>query len=147
VSNPAGRGLQPFPSNPWVGTNEKLVGDLHARFMTPGARMRVPDGPPLTQRELSALLVYQNRPPLHVVEGYRAIYETTFDGEIEVAAIRFDDGKFATFPEPSVTSMLRTPTRTGVHERVVRGAVLADVRAQSTNDCFRAIAAHVSGAR
>ena len=127
---PNPRSSAPFPGNPWVGTDRELL--IYLRGTPP-----VPDAPPPSAAELSAM---KGRWAQHVVEGYRALYDST-DGGVEVQAIRFDDATLATTSAPSVVQLLNTPR--GASDRIVLGAVVVQVTAASATPCYKAVGDHI----
>jgi hypothetical protein len=137
----------PFPSNPWMGADRRLAVQLRQR--TDGA-LRIPHGPP-SAAEVAAL---EQRWVADIVEGYFARYtdrpERMPDQDavveppaiVEVSAIRFNDARLAT---TAPSTPLTTVASRGVRERVVLGAVVAQVTAGASTDCFSAVAAYLRG--
>ena len=81
------RSSWPFPDNPWRGGDRKLLIGLRQRIDGP---LRLPDAPPPTASELSA---WEHKWVQHVLEGYRALYDSADDSVVDVAAIKFDDAR------------------------------------------------------
>ena len=129
----------PFPSNPWIGADRQLVGELRKRTY---GESRTPDAPP-SAAEVAAL---RQQWAEGVVEGYRAVYTRRAfvegvaiepSSRIEVFAIRFNDARLAT-AVPATTGMSR-----GVLDRLVIGATVVQVAADSVTDCFSAVTGYV----
>jgi hypothetical protein len=105
-SNPGSS--SPFPANPWVGGDHRLL--VHLLGPPP-----VPDAPPPSIAELRQWEAQWVR---HVREGYRALYDVGDDRRIEVVALRFDDDGLpptgwpsrAEFRMGNVVAMVRSPS-------------------------------------
>ncbi len=122
-----------FPTNPWLGTDRKLVAEVRKAIdPTP----RLPDGPPLGSRDAAAFLL---KLADNVVEAYRANYVAAGGSQVAVWAVRFNDDTLAK-PEPLWGTM--NPPR-GFRDRLVRGATVVLVAAPSSNACARAVDAHI----
>ena len=122
-----------FPTNPWLGSDRKLVAEVRKAI---DGTPRLPDGPPLGSRDAAAFLL---KLADNVVEAYRAAYVSTGGSQVAVWAVRFNDDTLAT-PEPLWGTM--NPPR-GFRDRVVRGATVVLVTAPSSNACARAVDAHI----
>jgi hypothetical protein len=128
-------GSAAFPTNPWSGTDRKLVTEVRkAMDGTP----RLPDGPPLEPADAEAFLL---KLADDVVEAYRAVYVSADGAEVGVWAVRFNDDALAK-PEPP-PGMINPPTRRGFRNRVVQGATVVLVTAPSPNECVRAIDGYI----
>jgi hypothetical protein len=123
----------PFPANPWIGTEHKLIVDLRTRV---DGALRFPDAPPPSTAELSS---WEGRWVEHVVEGYHAVYDSA-DGFVDVAAIRFDDPSLATATAP-VSSLLRSSSVRS--DRLVIGPVVVRVAEGRKTNCFEAVLAYI----
>lgn len=112
----------PFPDNPWVGADHRLL--VHLLGPPP-----VPDAPPPSIAELRQWEAQWVR---HVREGYRALYDVGDGRRIEVVALRFDDDGVPATGWPSRAEL-----------RI--GSVVAMVRAPSgpKTQCAQAIEAHI----
>lgn len=122
-----------FSTNPWLGTDRKLVAEVRKAI---DGTPRLPDGPPLGPRDAAAFLL---KLADNVVEAYRAAYVTADGSQVAVWAVRFNDKALAT-PEPLWGTM--NPPR-GFRNRLVRGATVVLVTARSPNACARAVDAHI----
>jgi hypothetical protein len=122
----------PFPGNPWIGSERKLLGWL-LRTAT-----RVPDGPPPSAAELSRM---DARRTEHAREGYRAVYAGP-GGSIEVQAVRFDTADQAASEATSDVHRLLHPS-SRARDQIVAGSILIGVTAGADSDCYRAIATHL----
>lgn len=123
-----------FPSNPWTGTDRKLLAAV--RKAIDGAP-RMPDGPPLEAREAAA---FELRLADNVLEAYHAVYGPADRPQVEVHAITFSDAALA---KPDPLSAMMNPPR-GLRSRLVRGATVVVVSGVAPpNECFRAIETHI----
>jgi hypothetical protein len=75
----------PISSNPWTGTDRAIVASIVERVIDPP---RLPDGPPLTSRELAR---FRLRLADGVEEGYAAVYTDGGLSLITVNALRYSD--------------------------------------------------------
>lgn len=125
----------PFPDNPWVGTDPRLLNILLGTDTLP-----VPDGPPPTVRELRAM---QGHAVQHVREGYRAVYDSPDGSVIEVRAMRFDAEQHV--PQSQATPDQR-PSRAIVDQFAI-GVVVVHVTANPETGCSRAIDAYLRALR
>jgi hypothetical protein len=82
-------------TNPWTGTDRRILAWLRQSVDGYG-KLRLPDGPPLTQSQESALFL---RFADGVEEGYAATYAQSGAPDLEVQAVRF-----AVAPEKRFTS-------------------------------------------
>lgn len=129
VTTIQGWALLPFPTNPWSGTDPKIVTEV--RKAIDGAP-KLPDGPPLEAREAAAL---ELKLAANVLEAYHAAYASSDGSEVEVFAATFDDTKLA---KPDSLSATMAPPR-GLRSRVVRGATVIVVSARSSSECALAV--------
>jgi hypothetical protein len=83
--------LRQVTQNPWTGNDRRVLAELRQRVDGYGA-VRMPDGPPLTSSETSAMLLQFAD---GVVEGYAATYAESEERYLGVWAVRF-----ATAPAP-----------------------------------------------
>ena len=118
------RSSWPFPDNPWQGGDRKLLIGLRQRIDGP---LRLPDAPPPTVSELSA---WEQKWVEHVLEGYRALYDSADDSVVDVAAIKFDDAKLVN-------------ESAALNDRLTIGAVLVQVVATARTECFQAVHAYL----
>jgi hypothetical protein len=123
----------PFPTNPWSGTDRKLVAEVR---MAIDGTPRLPDGPPLEPAAATAFLL---KLADNVVEAYRAVYVSADGSQVDVRAVRFNDDRLAQ-PEPLPGT--RNPPRR-FRSRLVRGATVVLVSAPSSNECVRAIDGYI----
>jgi hypothetical protein len=125
--------FSPFPTNPWVGADRKLVAEVRrAVDGTP----RVPNGPPPADAAVFHLKLADN-----VLEAYRAIYSSANDGEVVVWALRFNDEAVAQ-PQPPPGAINPARPR-GYSSRWVHGATVVLVTAASSSECSQAIESHI----
>lgn len=120
MSNPGS--AYPFPANPWVGADCRLL----VRLLGPPP---VPDAPPPSAAELRQ---FEARWVQHVREGYRALYDVGDGRVIEVMALTFDGDGVPTTGWPS-----RSELRIGNVVVMVRPPTGPDT------ECARAIEAHI----
>ena len=132
---PATPSLQPSSavSNPWTGTDRRILADLRQRIDGHGA-IRFPDAPPLSRTETSAIhLKFADG----VEEGYAATYEQANRGDLGVWAVRFT----------SVTEQNRQPLsawRNGPNALVLDiGLIRVAQFGPSGGGCALAIQAHL----
>jgi len=108
-------GAPRFPSNPWSGTPYALRRAV--RNAVDGVPLaHLPDAPPLSQRERSALAATWVE---HVVEAYRATYVAGDQGQVQVSAVRFTGADQV--PPPPIPS-LSSPAPPAI--RIVRNATV-----------------------
>ena len=138
-----------YPSNPWSGSDRRLVIALRTSIEPP---LRVPDPPPLSAAERSA---WERRWVANVVEGYRAVYDSPAQagGAVSVSAIRFNDPTLATvlptaiptsLPPTTPLAILRQRSRP-VNDRMVVGAAVVMVQGDSRGACFKAVDGYIRG--
>ncbi len=127
----------PFPSNPWSGTDDRLI--VTARSMVDGS-LQLPDAPPPSRAEASAI---ESRWVEDVVEAYRAEYLSAEQVVISVTAIRFNDAKLAT-TKPSSAALHMSGGRA---DRLVVGAAVVVVQAGAKTNCFDAVDSYIRGMR
>ena len=123
----------PFPTNPWSGTDRKLVAEVRKAI---DGTPRLPDGPPLEPADAAAFLL---KLADNVVEAYRAAYVSADGSQIDVWAIRFNDDTLA---QPERLSGTMNPPR-GFSRRLVRGATVVLVTAPSSNECVRSVDGYI----
>jgi hypothetical protein len=119
----------PFPTNPWSGTDRKLVAEVRKAI---DGTPRLPDGPPLEPADAAAFLL---KLADNVVEAYRAAYVSADGSQVYVWAVRFND---ETLAKPERLSGTISPPR-GFKSRLVRGATVVLVTAPSSNECVRSV--------
>ena len=127
----------PYPSNPWSGTDRRLLLETREQMTRSSSRPMPPD-PTLADIEAIRAQALE-----HVIEGYYAIYDSD-RGSVEVRAIRFDDPSAAT-PKPSVQDELNGVPRGG--GPIVAGDITIQVNGDPKSDCFRAVDAYVRSAK
>ena len=115
--------VDPFPTNPWIGADRRLV--IAVREDVDGM-LRLPDAPPPTRAEQARL---KERWVADVVEAYRAVY-LDGGGLIWVSALRFNDARSANGDAWS-------------ERRIVRGAIVVSIAGSPTSACQRAIDAYL----
>jgi hypothetical protein len=118
----------PFPTNPWSGTDRRIVTTV--REAIDGAP-RMPDGPPLEARDAAA---FELKLADNVLEAYHAAYASADGSQTEVFAVTFNDSTLAK-PEP-LSATMNPPT--GLRSRFVRGSTVVVVSG-SRSECFRAV--------
>ena len=123
----------PFPTNPWSGTDRKLVTEI--RQVIDGSP-RLPDGPPLDRADAAAFLL---KLADNVLEAYRAAYVSADGSTVDVWALRFDDDSLANSERLPGTM---SPPR-GFRSRVARGATVVLVTAPSSNECVLAVDGYI----
>ena len=118
---------RPFPSNPWSGTDHTYIAQLREAFdrVPP---VRLPDGPPLEQKEVNKLLWTLKG---NIEEGYLASYGTTSVGVILVQAVRYTDAKWATPSEG----------------RIVRGSTVILVTGNPQGECFKVVRDYIQSVK
>lgn len=122
----------PFPTNPWSGTDRKIVTTV--RKAIDGAP-RMPDGPPLDARDAAA---FELKLADNVLEAYHAAYSSADGSQTEVFAIAFNDSTLAK-PEP-LSATMNPPL--GLRSRFVRASTVVVVSG-SRSECFRAVDAYI----
>ena len=128
------RSSWPFPDNPWQGGDRKLLVDLRQRMDGP---LRLPDAPPPTASELSA---WEHKWVQHVLEGYRALYDSADDSVVDVAAIKFDDARLVNESAAVAGSRRAIPA---LNDRWTIGAILVHVVATARTECFQSVHAYL----
>ncbi len=118
----------PYPSNPWIGTDEPTIGRLRQQF---NARVPVPDAPPLSRRDQAR---YDVRAAEGVVEGYTASYALEGSVRTQVVALRFANQADADL-WPSRSQRQRM-------DRIALGSLVAVVYG-APGACRQAIVAHI----
>lgn len=122
----------PYPSNPWSGTDGRLLIETRRRIDISPTGAGATDPTPADDKAMRAQSIE------HVVEAYHAMYDGP-NGSVDVAAIRFDDPSLAT-SKRSVQSLLNGSPRAN---QIVKGAVVVQINGNSTTDCYRAIDTYV----
>jgi hypothetical protein len=112
-------------TNPWTGTDRRILARLRQQVDGYGM-VRLPDGPPLTNTETSAMLL---KFADGVEEGYAAIYAQSERLDITVWAVRF---------KPGERDNLSTPTASVIDVGPIRAAIVGDV-----SPCRTAIETHL----
>ena len=125
------------PTNPWVGSDRRIVAAIRQRIE--GTRPE-PDGPPL---DLAAATAYRLKWADHVVEAYHARYRSGDESTIEVFAVRFDDEALAGPTPPGGM----TRARPGLANRVVIGPTVVVVSAAVSSGCFQRVSEYVTSLR
>jgi hypothetical protein len=123
--------------NPLISRARQVAADI--RRLVDGAPPE-PDGPPLMPR---AAARWASRWAEDVVEAYRATYRQTDESLITVAAIQFNDERFAT-PQPPVAT--RRAAR-GMTSRIVLGPTVVLIAAGASSDCFQTIEDYLRSVR
>jgi hypothetical protein len=124
---------EPFPANPWSGSESRFVAAVRAAF-DPSPRVPRPDGQ-LVETDAQFLTARAEG----TREAYRAAYISGEDHRVQVFAVTFDDEALVK-GEP--VSMLTNPPR-GMRTRFVRGATVVVVSAPMPDECARAVEAHL----
>lgn len=119
-SNPGS--AYPFPANPWVGSDRRLL--VHLLGPPP-----VPDAPPPSVAELGQWEAQWVR---HVREGYRALYDVGDGRSVEVVALRFDDDGLPSTGWPSRAEL-----------RIGNVVVMVRAPSGSRTRCAQAIEGHI----
>jgi hypothetical protein len=101
---------------------------------------RVPDAPPLSNREFGALVSTWAD---NVVEAYRATYVAADGALVAVSAIRFDDAKLAD-ADPSRGTLNASR---GAPLRIVHGATAILISGPQGSACFDAVSRYVQSLR
>jgi hypothetical protein len=102
--------------------------------------VRLPDAPPLGNRESAALYSAWAD---NVVEAYRATYMATDGGLVVVSAVRFDDATLAAAdPSREPLGALR-----GAPLRIVHGATAILISGPQGSACFDAVSRYVQSLR
>jgi hypothetical protein len=125
----------PFPTNPWSGTDRKLVAEV--RRVIDGTP-RLPDGPPLEPRDTAVFLLKWAD---DIVDAHRAVYASSDGSEVGVWAVRFNHGNLAK-PEPP-PGTIHPPRSRGFRSRLVLGATVVLVTAPASDECVRAIEGYI----
>jgi hypothetical protein len=123
--------------NPLISRERQVAADI--RRLVDGAP-REPDGPQLMPR---AAARWASRWAEDVVEAYRATYRQTDESLVTVAAIQFNDDRFAT-PEPPVGTRSAAP---GMTSRIVLGPTVVLIAAGASSECFRTIETYLRSVR
>jgi len=126
-----------FSTNPWSGTDRKIVAMVHRAIDGPAPVRPLPDLPPPKSGGAAAA---ERKLADNIVEAYRAEYASGDGGRVEVFAVTFNDPKLTVAPE-SMSAMLNPPR--GMTTRVVRGATVVRVSASTSGMCFGAVRAHI----
>ena len=121
-----------FPTNPWIGTDRRLVASIREHIEGPVA---VPDGPPLDAKELAR---YLGQLADGVEEAYGAVYMQSDAGLITVSAMRLAPGE-----KPSARAHF-SDTAASRHPGMIRVAI-GPIVAIVTGDgeCFQAVGAYL----
>ena len=121
-----------FPTNPWIGTDRRLVASIRELVDGPAA---VPDGPPLDAKQLSR---YLGQLADGVEEAYGAVYMQSDAELITVRAVKFAPGE-----KPPTTRYAsdRRVAGTPALIRVAIGPIVAIVTGDG--DCFQAVGAYL----
>lgn len=122
-----------FPTNPWIGTDRRLMASIRELVDGPAA---VPDGPPLDARELSR---YLGQLADGVVEAYGAVYVHSDAELITVRAMKFAPGQQ---PADRADSGDMRVSRNLRMIRVAIGPIVAIVTGDG--ECFRAVGAYLT---
>jgi hypothetical protein len=119
-------------ANPWTGTDPAVMASIVERMID---RVPVPDGPPLSARELAA---FRLRYADGVEEGYAAVYRQSEMGFVQVFAVRTRAG--------TASRAARTPTDKSNRRayRIDIGPVIAVVHGDP-GPCFSRIVTHLQG--
>jgi hypothetical protein len=125
-----GAPLSPFPTNPWSGSDRRIVTTVREAMDGPP---RMPDGPPLDARDAAA---FELKLAYNVLEAYHAAYASADGSQTEVFAVTFNDPNLAK-AEPISATMTLSPERS----RFVRGSTVVVVSGRRS-DCFRAVNAY-----
>jgi hypothetical protein len=115
-----------FPQNPWVGTEDRYKTQVQ-HIVEPAGAIRMPDGPPLDQRQANKLS-WAGRG--RAAEAYHAIYQDSAGASIVVQAVRFHDVKAA-------TAIPQSPNR------IVRGSTVIKVDANRPTGCLNAVLSYL----
>ncbi len=126
---------EPYPSNPWSGTDSRLLVETRKRI-DPSPSAGVVDAP-RTAAEAQAIDADWIE---HLVAAYHALYDSADGTPVEISAVKFDDPSRA-LTSRSVTSLLhQSPAR---DDRIVRGEVVIRLAGNAATSCFKAIDAYV----
>lgn len=120
-----------FPSNPWTGTDRRLIASIRQLIDGPAA---VPDGPPLDAKQLSR---YLGQLADGVEEAYGAVYLQSETSLITVRAIRFA----ASGPISSRGDAADKRDSNLGTARVAIGPIVAIVTGEG--DCFQAVGVYL----
>jgi hypothetical protein len=121
-----------FPTNPWTGTDRRLMASVREIVDGPVA---VPDGPPLGAKELSR---YLGQLADGVEEAYGAVYMHSDTNLITVRAMRLAPGER---PSPRAYSSDIHVSRSPGMIRVAIGPIVAIVTGDG--ECFQAVGAYL----
>jgi hypothetical protein len=122
----------PFPTNPWSGTDRRIVTTVREAI---DGEPRMPDGPPLEARDAAAL---ELKLADNVLQAYHAAYASADGSQTEVFAVTFNDSTLAK-PEPLSATMNPSPE---FRSRFVRGSTVVVVSG-SRSECFRAVKGYI----
>jgi hypothetical protein len=126
-------GWSEFPTNPWIGTDPRLIASIRQLLDGPAA---VPDGPPLDAKALSRYLAQLAD---GVEEAYGVTYMQSDAGLITVRALRFSPG------DPSAGRSTDGDTRGSRNPAMIRvalGTIVAIVTGAS-GACFQDVATYL----
>jgi len=126
-----------FPTNPWSGTDRKIVAMVHRAIDGPEPVRPLPDLPPTASGGAAAS---ERKWAENILEAYRAEYVSGDTGRVEVFAVTFSDAKLTVAPD-SLSAVLNPPRETG--HRIVRGATVVRVSVHTSAACFGAVRAHI----
>jgi hypothetical protein len=121
-----------FPTNPWIGTDRRLMASIREIVDGPVA---VPDGPPPDAKELSRYLLLLAD---GVEEAYGAVYMQSDADLITVRAMRLAPD--ARRPAPAYSGDTRVSRNSGMI-RVAIGPIVAIVTGDGA--CFQAVGAYL----
>jgi hypothetical protein len=127
--------LQPpgVTTNPWTGSNRRVLATIRSRIAGYGP-LRMPDAPPLTMSEQSALTLHYAD---GVDEGYAATYAQVGAREIAVWAVRF-----AVTPDSNLRENARDRANLQNAVRIEIGSIWA-VLYGDRGPCSRAVATYL----
>jgi hypothetical protein len=115
-----------FPTNPWIGTEPRLVGSIRQRIEAP---LAIPDAASFSRGTQSrTLLAFAEG----VEEGYGALYTQSDAGQIAVYAVRWTDRDRSSFGQAD-----RSP-------RIIIGSIVARVLGDG-GACAQRIEAYLRG--
>ncbi len=125
----------PTPTNPWTGADKPLIATIRQRIDGP---MLVPDGPPLTSRQLAT---YRLQLAEGIDEGYAAIYSQSESAgspdAVVVYALRFASAEAA--------NDFRSRHLDSNNPRIIQvglGRIVAVIHGDS-GKCFQTVGAYV----
>jgi hypothetical protein len=119
-----------FPTNPWIGTDRRLMAEIRERVDPPAA---LPDGPPLDAKELSR---YRAQFADGLAQGYHAVYDDAAQRVIVQAV------KFAPTEPASAFASGRARVSSAREVRVGIGRIAAIVTGDGA--CSRAVSAYLA---